>query len=154
MGARFQPGSSDLTGSEVPVRSVFELEGRVIKDGQAVGEALVSREPISFLGGVNPVTGVVVEPGHELEGRSIVSKILVFPTGKGSTVGSYTLYRLARAGLAPAGIINAESEPIVAVGAIISDIPMVDQVDINCIRSGDRVSINGGRIRVERTGFS
>jgi hypothetical protein len=118
------------------------LTGRVVKAGQAAGEALVSREPISFLGGVNPETGMVIESGHELQGRSIAGKILVFPTGKGSTVGSFTLYRLARAGLAPAGIINAESEAIVAVGAIISEIPMVDQIDIGQIRSGDWVSLD------------
>jgi hypothetical protein len=125
------------------------LTGRVVKAGQAAGEALVSREPISFLGGVNPETGVVIESGHELQGRSIAGKILVFPTGKGSTVGSFTLYRLARAGLAPAGIINAESEAIVAVGAIISEIPMVDQIDIGQIHSGDRVSIDQEQVIIE-----
>jgi uncharacterized protein len=130
------------------------LQGRVVKSGRAAGEALVSREPLSFLGGVNPETGVVIEPGHELNGRCIASKILVFPAGKGSTVGSFTLYRLARAGLAPAGIINAESEAIVAVGAIISEIPMVDQIDIDLIRSGDQVSINQGQVIIERTGLS
>ena len=129
-----------------------ELQGRVVKAGQAAGEALVSREPISFLGGVSPETGVVIEPGHELNGCSIAGKILVFPTGKGSTVGSFTLYRLARAGLAPAGIINAESEAIVAVGAIISEIPMVDQIDIGQIHSGDQVSVNQGQVTVERAG--
>jgi len=74
--------------------------------------------------------------------------VLVFPTGKGSTVGSYSLYRLAKAGLAPAAIINAESEPIVAVGAIIGDIPMVDRVDITQIHTGDRVSVDGERVTV------
>jgi predicted aconitase with swiveling domain len=137
-----------------PVSERAMLEGRVIKSGKASGEALVSHEPLSFLGGVNPETGVVVEPGHELKGRSIVGKILVFPTGKGSTVGSFTIYRLARAGLGPAGIINVESESIVAVGAIISDIPMVDQIDIGVIRSGDHVSINGGQVIVERVSLS
>ena len=124
------------------------LQGRVIKHGKAQGIALVSPEPIGFLGGVDPDTGVVIEPGHPLEGECIAGRILVFPTGKGSTVGSYTLYRLARNGLAPAGIINAESEAIVAVGAIIADIPMVDQVDIGQIRSGDVVSINGEVVTV------
>jgi len=124
------------------------LQGRIIKDGKAHGIALVSPEPIGFLGGVDPDTGVVIEPGHPLEGECIAGRILVFPTGKGSTVGSYTLYRLARNGLAPAGIINAESEAIVAVGAIIADIPMVDQVDIGQIRSGDVVSINGEVVTV------
>ncbi len=80
----------------------------------------------------------------------VAGRVLVFPTGKGSTVGSYTLYRMAKAGTAPAAIINAESEAIVAVGAIISDIPMVDQVDITQIRTGDRVSVDGDRVEVSR----
>jgi hypothetical protein len=92
----------------------------------------------------------VIEPGHPLEGRSVTGQVLVFPTGKGSTVGSYTLYRMAKAGTAPAAILNAESEAIVAVGAIISGIPMLDQVDIARIESGDWVRVSGGRIEVER----
>ena len=124
------------------------LHGRVIKAGQAEGVALVSPEPVGFFGLIDTETGVVIEKGHPLEGESVAGRILVFPTGKGSTVGSYSLYRLAKAGCAPAAIINAESEPIVAVGAIISDIPMVDQVDIEHIRSGDRVTIDGARVIV------
>ncbi len=128
----------------------MELKGRVIKSGTAEGIALVSPEPIGFLGGVDPETGIVVEPGHPLERQCVTGRVLVFPTGKGSTVGSYTLYRMARSGTAPAAIVNAESEAIVAVGAIISDIAMVDQVDIAQIRTGDRVRVDGDRIMVER----
>ncbi len=124
------------------------LKGRIIKEGRAQGTALVSPEPIGFLGGVDPETGLVVEKGHSLEGQSVAGRVLVFPTGKGSTVGSYTLYRLAKSGLAPAAIINAQSEPIVAVGAIISDIPMVDQIDIGQIASGDQVSIEGEIVKI------
>jgi predicted aconitase with swiveling domain len=124
------------------------LTGRVIKHGRACGVALVSSEPISFFGMVDADTGVVVEAGHPLAGQSISGRVLVFPTGKGSTVGSYSLYRLARAGLAPAAIINAESETIVAVGAIISDIPMVDQIDITQITTGDMVAVDGAVVRV------
>jgi len=124
------------------------LAGRVIKAGRAEGVALVSPEPIGFFGMVDAETGIVIESGHPLAGQSIAGRVLVFPTGKGSTVGSYSLYRLAKAGLAPAAIINAESEPIVAVGAIIGDIPMVDQVDITQIHTGDRVSVDGERVTV------
>jgi predicted aconitase with swiveling domain len=127
-----------------------ELSGRIIKDGRAQGEALVSTEPVCFFGGVDPDTGVVVEPAHPLAGTRVTGRVLVFPTGKGSTVGSYILYRLKRNGLAPAAIINAESEPIVAVGAIISDIPMVDQIDITCICTGDWVEVKNERIRILR----
>jgi len=126
----------------------MELKGRVIKSGTAAGVALVSSLAIGFLGGVDPETGVVIEPGHPLHGQCVTGRVLVFPTGKGSTVGSYTLYRMARAGTAPVAIVNAESEAIVAVGAIIGDIPMVDQVDIAQIRTGDRVRIDGDRVTV------
>jgi hypothetical protein len=128
----------------------MELRGRVIKSGRAEAIALVSPEPIGFLGGVDPETGIVVEPGHPLEGQCVTGQVLVFPTGKGSTVGSYTLYRMARSGTAPAAIVNAESEAIVAVGAIIAGIPMVDQVDIAQVRTGDRVRVDGDRVVVER----
>jgi predicted aconitase with swiveling domain len=127
----------------------IRLQGRIIKSGYARGAALVSSEPIGFLGGVDPDTGRVIEPGHPLAGQCMAGRVLVFPTGKGSTVGSYTLYRMARAGTAPAAIINAESEAIVAVGAIIGDIPMVDQIDINMIRAGDRVLVDGEWVTVE-----
>jgi predicted aconitase with swiveling domain len=124
------------------------LQGRVIKAGHCTGEALVSPEPLSFFGGVDAATGVVVEPGHPLQGQCIAGRVLVFPTAKGSTVGSYILYRLKRAGLAPVGIVNAESEPIVAVGAIIAEIPMVDRVDTAQIQTGDRVSIDESSVTI------
>jgi predicted aconitase with swiveling domain len=128
----------------------MKLRGRVIRRGRAEGEALVSQQAISFFGGVDPESGVIVEAGHELEGKSITDRILVFPRGKGSTVGSYTLYRLRRKGLAPAGIVNAESEAIVAVGAIIADIPMVDRLDISQISTGDEVTIEGALVEINR----
>jgi len=125
------------------------LRGRVIVAGRAEGIALVSDQPLSFLGGVDPETGIVVERGHPLEGQCVKDAILVFPQGKGSTVGSYILYRLAKAGLAPRAIINAESEPIVAVGALIAQIPMLDQVDIRLLRSGMRVRVDGEVVHFE-----
>jgi len=102
------------------------LKGRIIYKGEAEGEALVTSQPLSFYGGVDPNSGVVMEKGHELQGQNIKGKILVFPAGKGSTVGSYTLYRMKKNGTAPAGIVNRECETVVAVGAIISEIPCVD----------------------------
>ena len=129
----------------------MKLEGRVIYSGRAEGEALVSSAPMSFYGGINPETGVVVERGHELEGRSVKGRILVFPTGKGSTVGSYVLYRLKRNGTAPAAILNARCETIVAVGAIISEIPCVDKIDISNIKTGDTVKIEEAKVTVNPT---
>jgi uncharacterized protein len=121
----------------------MNLAGRKISTGNATGEALVTSMGISFYGGVDPETGCIVEKGHELEGQSIVGRVLVFPTGKGSTVGSYTLYRLKKAELAPAAIINAESETITAVGCIISDIPCVDHISIEKIKTGMQVRVDG-----------
>ncbi|MBT0159630.1 DUF126 domain-containing protein [Candidatus Bathyarchaeota archaeon A05DMB-2] len=123
-----------------------QLKGRVIYKGKGEGEALTTSMPISFYGGVDPNTGEVIEKGHELQGKRVKGKILVFPTGKGSTVGSYTLYRMKKNGTAPAGIINKECETIVAVGAIISEIPCIDKVDIARIKTGDIVRIEDGTV--------
>jgi uncharacterized protein len=126
------------------------MRGRSIFEGRAEGPALVSSVPIGFLGGVDPDTGVVQEPGHPLQGRSVAGKVLVFPTGKGSTVGSYTVLRLGRSGRGPVAMINAESEAIVAVGAILAAIPMVDQVDIGAIFDDDWVVVEGDTVTVTR----
>ncbi len=120
----------------------MKLQGRKIASGRAQGEALVTRMAISFFGGVDPESGLVVERGHELEGQSIQGKVLVFPTGKGSTVGSYTLYRLKHSGAAPAAIVNAECETITAVGCIIAGIPCVDHIPLEEIATGDCVTVD------------
>ena len=125
------------------------LRGRKISPGSAVGETLVTGMGISFFGGIDPETGLVVEKGHPLEGLCIRGKVLVFPTGKGSTVGSYILYRLKKAGNAPAAILNAEAETIIAVGCIISNIPCVDHVPLDQLASGMRVRVNGETGMVE-----
>ena len=125
------------------------IKGRKIYQGRAQGEALVTSMGISFFGGVDPETGVVVEKDHQLEGQSISGKVLVFPTGKGSTVGSYTLYRLKKAGKAPLAIVNAECETITAVGCIISEIVCVDQIPIEQIEMGMTVVVDGDEGFVE-----
>jgi len=127
----------------------MELKGRIIRAGKVEGEALKSNSPVSFFGCIDPETGIVTEEGHELQGNSIKGKILIFPHGKGSTVGSYTLYRLKKNDCAPAAIVNQECEPIVAVGAIISDIPCLDKVDISKISNGDKVIIDNDSIIIE-----
>lgn len=128
----------------------MELKGRIISKGKAQEEALTSSQPISFYGGVDPNTGEVIEKGHELQGRSVAGKILVFPNGKGSTVGSYTLYRMKKNGVAPAGMINEECETVVAVGAIISEIPCVDKIDISKIKTGDWIQIRGDLVTINQ----
>ncbi len=124
------------------------VKGRVISRGYAKGPALVTMQPISFLGSVNPKTGIVVEKGHELEGKSIAGRILVFPRGKGSTVGSYIMLQLKKNGVAPLAIINLEAETIIAVGAIISKIPMMDMLETDMysfIKNGMSVEVDAER---------
>jgi uncharacterized protein len=125
------------------------LIGRAICQGTAEGRTLCTSMGISFFGGIDPDTGIVVEKDHELFGKSIAGKILVFPTGKGSTVGSYTLYRLAKNGMAPAAILNAECETITAVGCIISEIPCIDHLPLTSLNSGLLVRVDGGEGKVE-----
>lgn len=128
------------------------LKGRRVMGGVAEGEALVSSEPVSFYGGVDPVTGCVTEPGHCCCGENITGKVFVFPTGKGSTVGSYVIYRMKKLGTAPVAIINVETEAILATGCVISDIPLVDKLDhdpIEVIKTGARVRVRADEGIVE-----
>lgn len=130
----------------------MKLKGHVVSKGQASGPALVSKAAISFLGGVDPKTGVVIEKGHPLFGKSVKGTVLVFPGGKGSTVGSYVIYQLRKNGVAPAAMINVRAEPIVAVGAIISGIPMVDRLGQNpveTIKDGETVTVDGTAGEIE-----
>jgi len=127
----------------------MKLEGRRIYKGIAEGEAIVTRDGISFYGGVDPDTGKVIEVGHELEGQSVTGKVLVFPSGKGSTVGSYTMYRMKRNNTAPAAIVNEQIDTIIAVGCIISEIPCVDKIDIGNIKTGQKLVVNGSEGTVE-----
>jgi predicted aconitase with swiveling domain len=127
----------------------MEWLGRRIFGGQARGNAMVTDEAVSFFGGVNPDTGVIEEEGHPLQGKSVSGKVLVFPRGKGSTVGSYTLYRMKKTGTAPIAILNKECETIVAVGAIIAEIPCLDHVDIEKIPDGLVLLVDADKGKVE-----
>ena len=124
---------------------ILLIRGRGIAGGQGKGPLLVSPVPLSFLSGVDPESGIIVEKGHPLQGACIAGTVLAFPYGKGSTVGSYVLYALSRNRHAPAAIVNTEAEPIIATGAIIGEIPMIDHIDIpmNRLRSGVQVQVNG-----------
>ena len=114
------------------------LTGRTISKGKAEGKVLKLQGALSFLGGVDASTGEVkVE-----NGGNVADRILVFPRGKGSTVGSFVMYDLKVHGKAPAAVINSSAETIVATGAVISSIPMVDSVDVELINDGDEVIVD------------
>ncbi|WP_456375061.1 DUF126 domain-containing protein [Methanocaldococcus sp.] len=121
----------------------MELKGRSISKGVVKGIAIVSKKPFSFLGGVDK-DGKVIDKDSDIYGQSLKGKIFVFPYGKGSTVGSYVIYGLAKRGILK-GIVNNECEPIVATGAILGGIPLVDKVDIEKIKTGDIIIVDGNR---------
>jgi len=121
------------------------LKGRGVVSGRCRGVALVSAKPLSFLGGVDYNSGVIIEKGHDLKGESVKGKVLCFPYGHGSTVGSYVLYSLVKKGVGPIAIVNQVADSVVVVGAIIAEIPMVDQIDIRQIKTGDEVEVDGAQ---------
>ena len=125
------------------------MKGRTISPGKIEGIAIVSNEPIGFYGGIDAKTGIVIEKNHPLEGKSVKNKILVFPCGKGSTVGSYVIYGLKKNRVAPIGIINKETETIVATGVILAGIPCIDHIDISKIKTGDKLILDASKSTVE-----
>jgi predicted aconitase with swiveling domain len=128
------------------------LRGRPIVPGRSKGLALVSTKPFSFLGDVDLKTGIIVNKSHDLFGKCVKGRIFCFPHGCGSTVGSYALYSLVKRGRGPAGIINETADPVVVVGAVIVNIPMVDRIEINRIVTGDKIEIDGfnGTVKILR----
>lgn len=121
------------------------IKCRKISRGKAKGEVILSHEPLSFLGGVDPNTGNVIDRGHQLYKQNISGKILVIPSGKGSTVGSYVIFQMAKNNTAPQAIIAMEAEPIIATGAIMASIPMVDHPEedvLEILTDGDLVEVD------------
>ena len=130
---------------------------RCISKGIGEGEALVCRQPIGFNFGVDVPHGVIIEHDHAPEGQSFTGKVLIFPHGKGSTGGSYVVYQVACEGTAPAAIINLNTETIIAVGAIMGHIPVVDHMEENpyrLIETGDWVKVDAvnGTVTVTKKG--
>ena len=126
------------------------IECRNIAKGKGKGELIVSSELISFLGGVNPDTGEIIDPNHELKGEIIKDKVLFIPGGKGSTVGSYVIFQMMKNKTAPSAIICLSAEPIIATGAIMSDIPLVDSPeDIKDLKTGTLVEVDGTNGTIE-----
>jgi len=132
-----------------PARGPVVLKGRAVVQGEAEGELLCTGQPISFYGGVDPATGEVRDRTHELFGRSIAGKVLAFPAGKGSTVGSYVLYAMKRNGCAPAALLVERAEPIVVAGAVIAGVPLVDGIDLSQLATGRRVRVSGDTMTAE-----
>jgi len=118
------------------------LKGRPISKGKGRGEVLLLDETFSFLGGVDPRTGELSSTTGLL-GANLKDRVFAFRMGKGSTVGSYTLLQLKKEGNLPAAIINNRAETIVATGAVMASVPMVDSIDLALLHPGDEVAVDG-----------
>lgn len=124
------------------------VKGRVVIGkgrGVITGTALVTTEPICFLGGVDVKTGNITEQGHPLYGTCMKDTILVFPTGKGSTGGSYLIYDTIMNGNGPKCMLNLAVEQVTAIGCIMGEMPLIDRPEediTRLIRTGDRVSVD------------
>jgi len=130
----------------------MKLKGHKINGGRGEGEAIVCKEPFSFLGDFDPATGNCLVEIHELEGRSMIDKVLVCPTGKGSSRGPLNTYRAMKVNKGPKAIVCIEAEPVLAMAAIVANMPMVDRLDKNpleVIRTGDLVKVDGDEGTVE-----
>ena len=125
------------------------LIGKVVVAGSAKGQALVSKEALSFWGGICPHTGRIIDQRHELTGINAAGKVFVFPQGRGSSTSSATFAETIRKGVAPAAIINLKVDPILALGNIVADelyhrsIPMVvlKEEDFHSIKQGDYLTL-------------
>lgn len=121
------------------------LRAKVAVEGYAKGPALVVREPISLFGDIDAKRGRLLRTGDVIAGR-----ILCFPHGRGSTVGSYVLYYLKKRNKHPLAIINEKADPVVVIGAILAEIPMLYDIKIEEIKTGDLLEIDAstGMIRI------
>ena len=102
---------------------------------------------------MRPDTGIIFEKAHDLEGQSISRKVIIFPGGKGSAVvQSDGLYQLMMKGNQPAAMNIENVETVLAAGAIIMEIPMVDKVDpefYRQVKNGDRVRVDATNGKIE-----
>ena len=133
---------------------MITLHGRTVVPGVAAGEALVSHEPISGWGGIDPAKGIIIEPRHELAGQCFTGKILVFPGAKGSSGWSGFFQSTRLLGTAPLGMIFVHMSTKAALGAVVTRVPAVTGLDrdpCEVISTGDWVRIDASNGVVEVT---
>jgi predicted aconitase with swiveling domain len=135
----------------------MKLKGHKVNEGKAEGEAIVFDGDFSFLGDFDPVTGNCLIRAPELEGKSMIDKVLVCNSGKGSSRGPLNTYRAMKSSTCPKAIVCMEAEPVLAAAAMVANMPMVDRLDKNpveVIKSGDwlRVNADDGIVEVVKPG--
>ncbi len=132
----------------------FVLHGRKVVSGYAEGEALVTKQTISGWGGINPIEGTIVERRHELKSQSFKDKVLVFPSGKGSSGWSMMFHISRLAGTSPKAMIIKEVNSLTALGAVVMHIPTMTGVDkkpTEVVVTGDWVKVIADRGTIEVT---
>jgi len=126
----------------------MKIQAKKLVGGRGQGPALVSTKPLSFLGGVSPTSGEVIDPHSPIVGQNVSGRVLAFPGGKGSTVGSYVLYGLARRGRSPAALIVEKPDTIVTVGAVIGNIASVFGIPPDVLKDGEWVEVDADRATI------
>lgn len=121
------------------------MNAKIIVRGKAQGNLLVAKNPINFLGGIDKKTGMVHDTKHDLFGKSVAGKILVFPFGIGSSVGAYTIYSLKYNKCAPSAMICQKADLTTASGCAISNIPLVtmSKEDYDSLQDGHAITLDG-----------
>jgi predicted aconitase with swiveling domain len=126
------------------------FQSQVLVVGQASGPALVLPEPLSLWGGLDPETGDIIDQRHPNWGDNVTGKVLVLPIGRGSSSASSILLEAVRQGKAPAAIVLAETDAILALGAAVAremydqapPIVVVDTAVYQQLRTGQTITIH------------
>ena len=137
----------------------IELRGRALVAGEAAGPALVLEAPLSLWGGLDPGSGRLCDHHHPQLGATIAGRVLVMPSGRGSSSSSSVLAEAIRLGTAPAAILLAEPDEILVLGAIVADylygrtcpIVVLPAAAHATIATGDQVVVRGNRVALTRS---
>ncbi len=126
------------------------IQAKPVVAGSAQGEALVSREPLSFWGGYDQETGEIIDRRHPLSGQNAAGRILVLPHSRGSSTTTAVLLEAIRAGTAPAAIVTTAEDAFFALAGVVAEemygsgIPIlsVDQAAFERLKTGQRIEID------------
>jgi len=123
-----------------------------------VGPALVLDEGLSLWGGMDPATGELIDGHHPQRGASLTGRVVVMPSGRGSSSSASVLAEAVRAGTAPAAIVLGEPDLILAVGSAVAEelygvlVPVVvaSAAEVPAISDGDEVRVTAAGVVVPR----